>query len=175
MKRIILLLALITLAGCHGKELEQTKAILDDCDKNIKEVGKERDKLKKEVEDLQSQHQDVCSSIEEAAHAAHPQNFTVGEEDVSVPCAPTADDGSFKVRTHRTNPESGYAYLRYEINGNVKYSDRLYFEGNKSDRNALLIKDTTFSEPIVLSVNACENDTCDLTCQTLPSTHPTCE
>lgn len=148
------------------QQLADAKASFDLCEK-------QRDQ---KVQDLRN----ICQRVENVADAYHVHFFDANTDDyVDMPeiCNPAREyGGDFKVKVLKADAERGWAYLKYSIDGNIKFSDRLVYELPHQDRAVLRIRDQTFSEPVLLFVESCnEKGVCGLGCRVLPYSHLTCE
>lgn len=179
MKRLaIAFVAITALAACENEELLEAQSQLADA---RQEISDQEDTIALCEETAQKQKAELCEKLETVVETYHVQYFEVGDEDVDVPCNPAG--GSFSVRVHKDDTQRGWAYLRYDINGNTRFSDRLVYAVNggtanydgKADRNSLRVIDPTFSDSILLSVETCDADTntCSLSCRVLANHHET--
>lgn len=116
----------------------------------------------------------ACDKLEEAAkEQLQLKGFEVARGDrysVPTPCDPG-------VTVTVTKVESDRAYLGYQVAGEQRYSDPLYFTGKFADRSALFIT-TGLDYPLLLTVRGCQpqgaSATCELACLQVRSEHLSC-
>ena len=146
------------LTTCEAK-LEDSEASVEDYKTRLKSSEfKAEDKLMR-----------VCDSFEfQAKWALTPSGVTMTEGGglLTSQCDP---DLALSVR--KINTEG--AYLKYTVNGEVRYSDELVFEGKKSDRKAIFITEG-LTNPVMVYVPGCHKDKCDVECLSLKTDHLTC-
>lgn len=78
------------------------------------------------------------------------------ETEIDIPC------GNLSVEVTNIDMERGWAYLKYKVGDETRWSDKLNFEG-KVDRNVIYIRDADVRT--LLSVDACDEEGCQLQCQ----------
>lgn len=100
----------------------------------------------------------VCDQFEsEIKTQFTPTTFTVVQGQWSYsPC-----DNEIQVTVRKV--EKDLVYLHYLVGEEDRYSDPLYFVGDKRDRNSLFIADS-LQDPVLLYVNTCDGISCEISC-----------
>lgn len=120
------------------------------------------------LEEAHAVTQSVCDQFESEIKIQFvPQTIKVVSGQWSyVPC-----DNEVQVTVRKL--EKDLVYLHYKVGDDERYSDPLYFVGDKRDRNALFLDDT-LQDPVLLYVDTCDTVSCKVSCVQLKVNHLSC-
>lgn len=184
MKKLILILTVLAFQGCANheatiKSLEKDNRSLskalgrslaenEQCRESEAEFQQSLVACKDDLESEKDRVRSVCDSFEFAVKNQFvPTVVTVTEDQWRMsPC-----DTRIQLKVRRL--ESERVYLKYEVGSDIRYSDPLYYDGKKRDRNALLIEDGV-GHPVLLSVDKCEGGVCHVACVQMRTEHLSC-
>lgn len=123
------------------------------------------------VDALTAETAALCANMEELQHAGEMVFFDLGKTSIPLPC--DMGIGEFTIRLHEIDLKNEWAYLKYNINGQVRFSDNLEYGGNgKFDRGTIRPLDSTFSESLYITVESCTSSTmCKMSCRVVSDVH----
>lgn len=157
-------LMILAIAGCKDPQIEKdlTQALSE-----LETLQKSNDKLlqdlrvaKSKVKSGQDQLATVCAEMNVSLAKINPTTYRITEN-------PTHVQG-MQVSLYKVDHANGWAYLKYVVGDETRYSDRLWIKEHP-DRNSL------FVDASLLTVETCTGEECIITGRDLSDVRNVCK
>lgn len=178
---MILAVTAVALLGlsCKSGGQQESEALkvlqgkVDQCERDLSRVNSDlvtsQDELEKAEINCGFEKQHICDHFEEVSKSVLTPSVMSLELEGHPQLTSCHDNVSVVLRKVETDS----AWLKYTVGTETRYSDELVWRGEKADRSSILIHDG-LEAPLLLTIESCTGDTCNLACVRLDTTGLSC-